>query len=242
MNDKGSIHAGHRERMLLKFKTNPDAMLEHELLEVMLYPVLPRIDTNPLAHRLINTFGSFSAVFSATYSQLVAVSGVGDKTANYILLIGKGIQTVINQQRNAVVLNGFEALKKVVLNLFDGVFEEKIILFMLDRNYKKVAEIDFSNKDLKTVSLEVPEVANAFALYKPNHVILAHNHPSGKAEPSNADDISTKKIKLLCDSFGVDFTDHVIVGKGEVFSYVRSGIMDDIKKKADLKKLLEEME
>ncbi len=239
MDKKPSIHAGHRERMFLKFNNNPDSMLEHELLEILLYPTIPRLDTNPIAHRLINTFGSFSAVFSASFSQLLAVKGVGEKTANYILLLGKSIDTVIKNAGKNVVLNGFESIKKEVSNLFYGVREEKMVLFMLDKKYKKIAVVDFTDKDISSVSLEVPEVANAFALYRPHHVILAHNHPSGKASPSRVDDVSTKKINLLCASLGVDFTDHVIVGKDEVFSYVHSGRMEDIKKTADLNKLLE---
>ena len=239
MDSSKTIHAGHRERMLLKFKNNPNSMLDHELLEVLLYPILPRIDTNPLAHTLINTFGSFSAVFNATFSQLVGVKGVGEKTAIYINLLAKSIDTVINSNDCPVILNGFEAIKREASKIFNFEKEEKLFLYMLDKKYKKIATLQFSDRDFYAVKLEVSEIANAFALYKPAHVILLHNHPSGVAEPSKADDISTKRINLLCESHGIDFCDHVIAGTGDFFSYVRSGRMDEIKKSADLKKILD---
>ena len=239
MDTSKTIHAGHRERMLLKFKNNPNSMLEHELLEVLLYPILPRIDTNPLAHTLINTFGSFSAVFNATFSQLIAVKGVGEKTAIYINLLAKSIDTVINSNDSAVILNGFEAIKKEASKIFVNEREEKLFLYMLDKKYKKIALLEFSDKEIYAVKLDVSDIANAFALYKPVHVILLHNHPSGVAEPSRADDVATKKINLLCETHGVNFCDHVIAGTGDFFSYVRSGRMDDIKKSADLKKMLD---
>ena len=239
MGKDSNLHAGHRARAVELLLNNADALTDHQILEVLLFYVVPRIDTNPLAHTLINTFGSFSAVFNATFSQLVGVKGVGEKTAIYINLLAKSIDTVINSNDCPVILNGFEAIKKEASKIFNFEKEEKLFLYMLDKKYKKIATLQFSDRDFYAVKLEVSEIANAFALYKPAHVILLHNHPSGVAEPSKADDISTKRINLLCESHGIDFCDHVIAGSCEFFSYVRSGRMDEIKKSADLKKILD---
>ena len=83
-----NLHAGHRERVIKKFITSNNGVLDHELLEILLFSFLPRIDTNPIAHRLIQTFGSLKGVFLATTEQLLSVKGIGKKTAANIKLIG----------------------------------------------------------------------------------------------------------------------------------------------------------
>ena len=63
--DEKNIHSGHRQRMTERFLKYPDSLSEHELLEIMLYPALPRKDTNPLAHKLLSLFGSLENVLRA---------------------------------------------------------------------------------------------------------------------------------------------------------------------------------
>lgn len=79
MEDK-NIHSGHRRRMTERFLKYPDSLSEHEVLEIMLYSALPRKDTNPLAHKLLRTFGSLKNVLSADAEVLKSVDGVGEKT------------------------------------------------------------------------------------------------------------------------------------------------------------------
>ena len=86
---QNGIHAGHRERIINKFLGYPDSFSDHELLEIFLFPVLPRKDTNALAHSLLNAFGSISKIFSADAASLTSVRGVGEKIAAYIVLTGK---------------------------------------------------------------------------------------------------------------------------------------------------------
>ena len=79
------LHANHRERIRERFEREGALSLEpHVLLELYLYDVLPRIDTNPIAHRLLSRFRSLDGVFSAPYEELIKVKGVGPATASYI--------------------------------------------------------------------------------------------------------------------------------------------------------------
>ena len=77
MSEIENIHAGHRERMMKKVKDTPDGLLDYELLEILLFNMLPRINTNPLAHKLIKTFGSVEKVITASVDELMAIKGVG---------------------------------------------------------------------------------------------------------------------------------------------------------------------
>ena len=83
------LHSGHRERLVNKFIEYPDSFSEHELLELFLFTVLPRKDTNETAHRLLQAFGNITKVFSASAEQLMAVKGVGKTIAAQIVLHSK---------------------------------------------------------------------------------------------------------------------------------------------------------
>ena len=77
MKTNSNLHEGHRSRLKAKFLENPSIVSDHELLEVLLYGALPRVDTNEIAHRLLKVFGSLSGVFSATEKELTCIEGVG---------------------------------------------------------------------------------------------------------------------------------------------------------------------
>ncbi len=84
-NERENLHAKHRERVRERFEREGALMLEeHVLLELYLFDVLPRVDTNPIAHRLLDRFGSLNGVFSAPYGELLKVRGVGPAVAAYI--------------------------------------------------------------------------------------------------------------------------------------------------------------
>ena len=104
---EGNPHQGHRRRMLDKFgRFGVDAFADHELLEVLLYYTIRQGDTNPVAHALMQHFGSLHAVLEATADQLCEVEGVGPRTAEYLSLISASMrryQTDRNRARNSVV-------------------------------------------------------------------------------------------------------------------------------------------
>lgn len=238
MSEKQTIHSGHRKRMMQRLLQEQDSLHEHEVLEILLYSMLPRINTNPIAHNLINTFGSVKDVFAASVEELSQVDGVGQKTAQQIYLLGVIFSRLEKSKKHSVMLSCFEQVKEEIEQLFAEEEKEKFYLFLLNKNYRKIATVDFSDKNQTSVNLKVTEIAKYFALYKPTHVIIAHNHPSGQTEPSENDNLATKKINLLCMAHGVNLADHVIYAKGNFYSYMQSGKLDEIKKKTDLNVLL----
>lgn len=241
MSEIENIHAGHRERMMEKVKDTPDGLLDYELLEILLFNMLPRINTNPLAHKLIKTFGSVEKVLTASVDELMAIKGVGEKTARQINFIGVLFNRLNKIGNKEIKLTTFETIKHELDRVFARETEEKFYLFLLNGNYKKIAIIGFSDEKETWVNVEVPDIAKAFATYKPKNVIIAHNHPSGKVEPSAKDDNSTMRINLLCMAHGITLSDHVIYAGGDTYSYERNGRLDEIKKKSNLNELLNKL-
>ena len=93
----GSLHAGHRERLRKRFlSTGFEGMEEHVVLELLLFYSVPRIDTNELAHRLINKFGSLRGVCSASFSELMSTEGVGENTAVLLMMIPHIVSRYMN--------------------------------------------------------------------------------------------------------------------------------------------------
>ncbi|MBO4252113.1 MAG: hypothetical protein J5911_05600 [Clostridia bacterium] len=226
------LHEGHRERVINKFIEFPNSFNDHELLEIFLFAVYPRKDTNEIAHRLIAAFGSINNVFTADAERLMTVKGVGKAVAAQIVLHAKLMQRIAEEKKSeeSAAFTSFDKTKKEVTALFDGLKGESFYFFLLDAAFKSVFRLEyFGHSD--EVLTDTAEIARAMSLHKAKFALMAHNHPSGKTEPSDADDLATKKFIILCDLHGVKLIDHVIVAGEEVFSYFSSGRLNYIKEK-----------
>ena len=240
MKEKENVHAGHRERTIENFLKNTDGFSDHQILEILLFFVLPRVDTNPLSHRLLKYFGDLKGVFSATNEQLLMVDGVGNKTAAFILSIGKVLQRIEGKKQKELLFSTPKATKDYFINLFDGAVSEKFVLLLLDKKYKLLRKIEFADNDKNRVSAELPEVVSAINIYKPTYAIVAHNHLSGNCLPSKEDDFATKKLNLICDLHDINLLDHVIVSGKQCYSYKDNDLLEKIKKENSLVNFLGE--
>lgn len=233
-----NLHEGHRERIIERFLSHPDSFSDHEILEVLLFEFIPRKDTNALAHTLISSFGSLEGVFEANKDQLLAVKGVGKRVATGIMIIGKLLQQKGGSERKKLKLSTLEEIKKALSGYFVGKTKEVLLVCLLDSEYKEVRRLVFEDNKSFSVSAEIPELAAAVATLHPAHAIVVHNHLSSKAEPSDVDDATTRRVYLLLEIHGIHLADHVIFSKNDVFSYYSSKRLDEIRNSLDLTKLL----
>lgn len=225
------VHSGHRERLVKKFTEFPDSFSDHELLEMFLFPLLPRKDTNEIAHRLIKSFGSIKNVFNATAEQLKTVNGVGEKTAAYIVLYGKMLKKTANVPQKQVLnpFTSFENTKREMFALFDGQKSEKFYFFLLNYNYEVVFQVEYQGNDDYSVFADTAEISKVISVHKAKFAIMAHNHPSGCVNPSAEDDEATRKFYIICRLHGINLVDHIIVAKDNLFSYFSDGRINYIK-------------
>ena len=238
MDTKENLHGGHRERMMQKFKQSADAMPEHEILEMILFYAIPRVDTNPIAHRLLRVFGSLSKVFSASAEELTAVDGVGERTACFLSLFGQVAKRAFSapDALSEIKRFSFNKNKADLIEFFKGLTEEKFIILMLDKKYNFLSHTEFNDQHRDKVTAEIPEIALAFALHKPTFAIIAHNHPSGNFMPSKEDDLATAKINAICALHRVTLIDHIICSDRDAYSYHYAGALEEIKTNYDINK------
>ena len=237
MDSEKNLHTGHRARMLEKVLKGKGELLEHELLEVILYSVIPRRNTNDIAHALIKTFGSIRGVFNATPEQLKTVKGVGDKVVAHIRVLSKVFSVVEQTPLSKSYVKSFADIKELVLKVFNGEKEEKILVLFLSKQYRVISKAEFTDRKDAKVEVDVSELVRLLSVFSPRYVILAHNHPSGRVLPSEKDDITTRKINMICDMHSASLVDHVIVAGEQVYSYYQERRLDKIKETADVNKI-----
>ena len=207
-----NVHAGHRENVRQRFKRDNDFQnwQEHEVLEFLLFYALPRIDTNVIAHNLINECGGFGGVFTASESQLKSVEGVGDKVCDFI----KTLSSFANYYNVHNLSKSTMLDSKVSIgyfrNLFYGKKTECLYMICLDVRGRIINKKLLSEGGFESTDVNIINIIRTAAACNAANVILAHNHPSGELAPSNPDIIVTRAVEKALKQIGVNLTEHVI--------------------------------
>lgn len=213
-------HSGHRERLRKKFIINDvDSLEDHEILELALFYAIPRKNTNEIAHNLLDTFGSITAIFDAPINQLKKVNGMGESSAVFIKLICSLTRLYHERKysdKNSIM--SFDELKDLLANKFIGRNEEVVAVSLLDAKGKLLFSGVINKGSVNGVDLYVRKIIELVTFYNASSFIMAHNHPSGIAIPSRDDINSTEKIFKLFESMGVRLIDHIIVTDGDYVS------------------------
>lgn len=235
------MHEGHRKRMYEKLK-NGDSLYEHELLEILLFNAFQRKNTNPIAHALLDAFGSIAGVLNAEVDELCAIEGVGESVALYLKCIGECTKKAASSEKpGAVCLKNYEDFRRFVCARMRGKAEEVLELYCLDKSGKVKKISSFSSNEQSKVQVDADRVAKIISAVKPYGLIIAHNHLSGSSLPSENDDRFTMEVQLMCSINGVSLYDHCIYASdSNVFSYFSSGKIDAIKRSFSFDKLVGE--
>ena len=239
MSENSNPHSGHRARMTEKVLKNPSILADHELLEVLLFCTLPRIDTNPLAHKLIEVFGSIEKVFSASMKELMLVKGVGVKTAENIKVCGEIFNRIESRKKENKV---FDLTPETFFAYFRDRFQnkqsEELIVLLMNKKRQIISELVYNQGLHSSVDGDLQEIAKVISLNAPKYIVLAHNHTIGDAKPSLSDDIATTKLTLLAMAHGATVLDHIIISREDEYSYHRHGNLSSIRESFQDAKLI----
>lgn len=222
------VHQGHRDRLRQEFiRLGAESFSEVRALELLLFYAVARQDTNPLAHALLDRFGSLSGVFSATVAELCQVDGIGEKTAVLIRLVPELYRKgeMERTRREVHVIDSTTSAGKMAICCFAGESRERFLLFCLDagKNLKKQEEI--GRGVVNSVNVDIRRVAELALNNGSSACIVAHNHPDGDVRPSEEDRLVTKKLKEALQVLGIPLLDHIIVSGKQYFSFLDAGMM-----------------
>ena len=229
MSEKESLHSGHRKRLREKFNKGKETFKEHELLELLLSYSVPRKDTNALAHKLINEFGSLSKVLSANPDLLTRVDGIGEISATLISLVDYIKKLESSEKIEVVKLDNIDSVKKLATSLLKGLDHEVFYMFYLDANRKILGHTKLDDGSPSSVSLDFNAFTKGVLAYKPKSAVIIHNHFAKFPYPSEADDKATASICTFLNFHKVTLFDHVIVSNDEAYSYFYDNRLQNIK-------------
>lgn len=208
-----SIHEGHRERLKEQFlKNGLPALTPYQALELLLFYAIPRKDTNPLAHKLLDTFGSVSGVFDAAYEELCRVPGMTHNAAVLVTLTRQTFQAYYKDRFKAAPrLNSVQQAAELIVPRFVGERQERVFLVCLDPRCSVLYADFVSEGDSTCVPLSARTVVALAIRCNAAAVILAHNHPGAYAIPSADDIVNTRELSNMLHSVNVMLLDHLII-------------------------------
>lgn len=220
-----NLHEGHRKRMKERFiKSGLDDFAPHNILELLLFYSIPRGDTNPIAHRLIDTFGSLSGVFDATPEELAKVDGVGENSAILISMIPQIARKYLEDKADtANIVGGCSDIGAFLLPKFVGRTNEALMMVSIDNKNKIISCSVVAEGTVDSAKVSRRKIMEEAMKVKATRVILAHNHPCGVAVPSSEDVVMTKEIGRLFAQVGIELVDHIIVANDDYVSMAASG-------------------
>ena len=219
------IHEGHRARIKKKLLENGERSLaDHELLEVLLYYAIPRRDTNELAHRLLKQFGSLQGVLSAPVQELACVSGVGQQAALLLGMVPMLCRRAAQREKEQI-LNSVDACGAYFTELLGSSRREMLWQVCLDGKGKVLSSRCLAEGDVSMAAVSVRQVVEYALRAGAVGVVLAHNHPSGVALPSENDRAVTLWVRDALKAMDIQLLDHIIVADGDYVSMNQSGYL-----------------
>lgn len=206
------------------------SLADHEIIEYLLYPFVPRKDTNPIAHALIDRFGSFNAVLKADISALESVDNVTHAAALFLTSLSDVARKFCNEE-NAFrpMVDTYEHAAEYLGDLLGSAKEEHIVALFVDASGKLIQKCELGEGNNADCHIRVSELVMLTLNFKARFVYLAHNHPEGGAKPSFSDVEFTKWAVAALEVLGVRLVDHIIVAGKELFSFRKEGNMDRFK-------------
>lgn len=215
-----NIHAKHRERMRKKFARHGiSAFTEHELIEYMLFYAMPRGNTNEIAHRLEDEFGTVEKVVTASRERLLSVKGIGENTVLYLQFL-RSFSSFILTRLSAAEYNSstLSDIKEYFISMFLDADKECICAAGLGNDMSLVSGGKIMDGDLSHVSSPVRLLYDFSCASGCSRIVIAHNHPHSDCLPSASDVYNTAYLVKSLGLLDIELTDHIIVGKGGAVS------------------------
>lgn len=235
-NDKkdSQIHQGHRERLKYRFVAEGlDHFEPHVILEMILFYAIPRKDTNPIAHDLLKAYhNSLSAVFDAPIEELVKIKGISRNAAILIKMFPEVCRRyLLDFNEQGEIIASSAAAAKHLIPLFIGKTNEIVAIVCLDSKGKILFCNGVFEGSVNAAGVSVRRFVEIAVRYATTDVIIAHNHPSGTAIPSEQDIRITQKVADALKTVNINLLDHIIVADNDWVSLAATPTVSSIFKR-----------
>ncbi|MBQ8409126.1 MAG: DNA repair protein RadC [Clostridia bacterium] len=208
-------HEGHRKRIFERIEQFGTASLaDHELLECLLFFPLPRVNTNEIAHDLLQEAGSLQRLPDLDDVKLKQVKGIGKRSALFFLLIFELFKRVTNDRREPQIrFDSFDKVSDFLMRRYAGLHEEQFCALFLDGKLRLLKFEVFSKGSVNAAGINPRAIAYAAARCGASCVIIAHNHPNGYSAASDEDLAITEATRQVLSAIDVSLIEHIIIGE-----------------------------
>ena len=225
MANKENVHGGHRERLKNRFlEEGLEHFNEHQVLELLLFYCIPRQDTNPIAHALLEHFGSLSQVIEADSAELKKVAGMGEASATFLSLLNAFHRYYqVNRVSSQMALHTVAECGRYLMPFFYGRRNETVYLLCLDAKCKVLCCKEVGEGSVNSAAVPIRRIVEMALGANATSVVLAHNHPSGIAVPSDEDYLTTRKLGAALAAVDITLADHLVIADDDFVSIRASG-------------------
>jgi len=212
--DKPHYH-GHRDRLRKRFEeSGAGSLQDYELLELILFRILPRRDTKPIAKAMIKRFGNFSESLAAPPHLLKEIDGLGDSAiADLKIILAAAQHFAKDKVPTKLVLGSWTALLDYCKKQMAYETREQFRILFLDKKNNLIADEVQQVGTVDHTPVYPREVIRRSLELSATAIILVHNHPSGDSSPSSADVRMTKEIENVAKPLGITVHDHIIISR-----------------------------
>ena len=227
MAEQENLHKGHRERLFARYaESGLESFSDVEVLELVLTYAIPRKDTNALAHRLLNTFGSLSVLLEAPILSVQAVEGMTRRAAALLHLIPNLWQRYsLCRQRTVTQFCSAEECGNYLIPFFQGLRDERVRIMCLDGKCQLLDCREVSAGSVNRTVLPIRRIVETALAVNASCLVVAHNHTSGIALPSREDVDGTQRLKQALSGVDIVLADHIIVADDDYVSMQQSGLL-----------------
>ena len=219
------LPADQRPREKLQAR-GPSALADAELLAVLLRTGYKGCGVLTLAQQVLDECGGFAGLLNSEPDRLKAIKGLGPaKRAELLAVMETARRALAQQMVAAPVFDSPGRVKEYIGLQLAGRPQEVFVVLFLDGQHRLLRLEEMFHGTLTQTSVYPREVLRRALTLNAGAVVLAHNHPSGVAEPSRADEYLTQTLKTALQLIDVRVLDHIIVGQGQVVSMAERGLL-----------------
>lgn len=221
MTTKENIHSGHRKRLRENIQTKGIYDLNYiNYLEYLLTFVIPRSDTNPLAHALLDKFLTVDNVFNATYNELLSIPGIGPRAAEFLVAVGSSSYFRNKSKLDPKIkLNSLKAVVNFITSIMPPSKNEQFIAISLGKNYIVKSYKIFKGASHSRIVLDTNQLTDFLLTNKSGFYLFAHTHPEHNSTPSESDNNLFLNFLNLANSLAFVIIDNLILGEEDFYSF-----------------------